>query len=216
MKKIVSFDLDGTLVDVEFGNKVWNEGIGRKFAQTYGVDPDLGEEWVRNAYAAVGDKNLLWYDIDYWLRRFNLPISAAELLDAYAPSMRLLPHVKDVLDALSGRYELVVASNAARLFVEKELEQTGIASYFQRAVSATSDYGVVKKDVAFYRRLCSELAVSADEVVHVGDHPLFDLEVPLKFGIDAYCLAWQGQCPEPAGVESGRMLHDLRELLDHL
>lgn len=214
MKKIVSFDLDGTLVDVEFGNKVWNEGIGGKFAQTYGVDRDLGEEWVRKAYAAIGDRNLLWYDIDYWLARFNLPVTAGELLDAYASSIKLLPHVRDVLEALSGRYELVVASNAARLFVEKELDQTGIASFFRKAVSATSDYGIVKKDGAFYSRLCSDLGVNSDEVVHVGDHPLFDLEVPLKLGIDAYCLAAQGQ--EPAGADRNRIIRDLRELLEHL
>jgi putative hydrolase of the HAD superfamily len=214
MKKIISFDLDGTLVDIEFGNKVWNEGIGGKFAETYGVDRDLGEEWVRNAYAAIGDRNLLWYDIDYWLRRFNLPVSAAELLDTYAASIRLLPHVHDVLDTLAGKYELIIASNAARLFVEKELEQTGIASYFRRTVSATSDYGIVKKDVTFYRRLCSELEVSPEEVVHVGDHPIFDLEVPLQFGIDAFFVA--SQRPEPAGVDNGRVLHDLRELLDRL
>lgn len=214
MKKIISFDLDGTLVDIEFGNKVWNEGIGGKFAETYGVDRDLGEEWVRNAYAAIGDRNLLWYDIDYWLRRFNLPVSAAELLDAYAASIRLLPHVHDVLDTLAGKYELIIASNAARLFVEKELEQTGIASYFRRTVSATSDYGIVKKDVAFYRRLCSELEVSPEEMVHVGDHPIFDLEVPLQFGIDAFFVA--SQRPEPAGVDNGRVLHDLRELIARL
>lgn len=214
MKKIISFDLDGTLVDIEFGNKVWNEGIGGKFAETYGVDRDLGEEWVRNAYAAIGDRNLLWYDIDYWLRRFNLPVSAAELLDAYAASIRLLPHVHDVLDTLAGKYELIIASNAARLFVEKELEQTGIASYFRRTVSATSDYGIVKKDVAFYRRLCSELEVSPEEMVHVGDHLIFDLEVPLQFGIDAFFVA--SQRPEPAGVDNGRVLHDLRELIARL
>jgi putative hydrolase of the HAD superfamily len=214
MKKIISFDLDGTLVDIEFGNKVWNEGIGGKFAETYGVDRDLGEEWVRNAYAAIGDRNLLWYDIDYWLRRFNLPVSAAELLDTYAASIRLLPHVHDVLDTLAGKYELIIASNAARLFVEKELEQTGIASYFRRTVSATSDYGIVKKDVAFYQRLCSELGVSPEEMVHVGDHPIFDLEVPLQFGIDAFFVA--SQRPEPAGADNGRVLHDLRELIDRL
>jgi HAD superfamily hydrolase (TIGR01549 family) len=213
MKKVISFDLDGTLVDIEFGNKVWHEGIGGKFAETYRVDRDLAEEWVYKAYAAIGDRNLLWYDIEYWLSRFNLPVSAAELLDKYAASIRLLPYVQEVLDALVGRYELVIASNAARLFVEKELEQTGIAPYFARIVSATSDYGMVKKDTAFFQRLCSELGVTADEVVHVGDHPTFDLEVPLQFGIDSYCVIGER---EPADGDSGRVIHDLRELLERL
>lgn len=216
MKKVISFDLDGTLVDIEFGNKVWHEGIGGKFAETYRVDRDLAEEWVRKAYAAIGDRNLVWYDIDYWLRRFNLPVSAADLLDAYSASIRLLPDVKEVLDALVGRYELVIASNAARVFIEKELEKTGIASYFSRIVSATSDYGIVKKDVAFYRRLCSEMAVVADEVVHVGDHPTFDLQIPLEFGIDAYCIVWEREPAGLVGADNVRIIHDLKELLDRL
>ena len=210
MKKIISFDLDGTLIDINFGNKVWNEGIGGKFAERYGVPVDLAEDWVRKAYAAIGDRNLLWYDIDYWLRRFNLSVSAAELLDSYASMIKLLPHVREVLDRLVERYDLVIASNAARLFIEKELEQTGITAYFKRIVSATSDYGVVKKDISFYSRLCSELDVAPDEVVHVGDHPIFDLEVPLQFGIDAYYLDWQRE--QPASVDRDRVLHDLREL----
>lgn len=213
MKKVVSFDLDGTLVDIEFGNRVWHEGVGGKFAQKYGMEREQAEEMVHKAYASIGDRNLLWYDIEYWLRRFNLPVSAAELLDTYAASIRLLPHVREVLDALVGRYQLVIASNAARLFVEKELEQTGIAPYFTRIISATSDYDMVKKDAAFFRRFCSELGVTADEIVHVGDHPTFDLEVPLQFGIDAYCVMWQR---EPAGVDSERVIHDLRELLERL
>jgi 5'-nucleotidase len=213
MKKVISFDLDGTLVDIEFGNKVWHEGIGGKFAQTYGLDPEHGQEMVCKAYAAIGDRNLLWYDIDYWLKRFNLPVTAAELLDAYAGLIRLLPHVREVLDALAGRYNLVIASNAARLFVEKELEQTGIGPFFTKVISATTDYGMVKKDAAFFRRLCSELGVGAEEIVHVGDHPTFDLDVPLQFGIEAYCVVGQR---ESSVVQSERVIHDLRELLERL
>jgi HAD superfamily hydrolase (TIGR01493 family) len=213
MKKVISFDLDGTLVDIEFGNKVWHEGIGGKFAERYKVEVDLAEEWVHKAYNAIGDRNLVWYDIDYWLRRFNLSVSAAELLDAYADSIRLLPHVREVLDALVGKYDLVIASNAARLFIEKELDHSGITAYFKRIISATSDYDMVKKDVSFYRKLCSELGVGPDEMVHVGDHPIFDLEVPLQFGIDAYYLNRQR---EPADVDRERVLHDLRELLERL
>lgn len=213
MKKIISFDLDGTLVDVEFGNRVWHEGIGGKFAEKYKLDRDLAEEWVHKAYAAIGDRNLLWYDIDYWLRRFNLDVTVEELFDTYASSIRLLPHVREVLDALSTTYRLVIASNAARSFIEKELEQTGIGSYFTKVVSATSDYDMVKKDVAFYRKLCLELEVVPEEVVHVGDHLTFDLEVPLQLGIDAYYLTLER---EPAEAHSDRVIHDLRELRERL
>ena len=68
---------------------------------------------------------------------------------------------------------------------------------------------MVKKEEAFYRRLCSTLNVSPAEVVHVGDHPEFDVEVPARVGIDSYHY-------DPAAQGNGRTIQDLRELLDRI
>jgi len=35
MKKIVSFDLDGTLVDAGYGDVVWNHGIPEEYAKRH-------------------------------------------------------------------------------------------------------------------------------------------------------------------------------------
>ena len=40
MKKVVSFDLDGTIVEGAYGNMVWLEGIPEKYADRY--DMPLG------------------------------------------------------------------------------------------------------------------------------------------------------------------------------
>jgi putative hydrolase of the HAD superfamily len=209
MKKVISFDLDGTLVDGEYGNAVWLEGIPEEYARKYGMTIDDARIAVKEQYDSVGENHLLWYDIDHWLQRFGLSVSVPRLLDRYAGRIRLLPHVEEVVRTLRGRHRLVIASNAARIFVEKELSHTGLADCFSHTVSATSDFGMVKKQKAFYRKLCSVLGVSPHEVVHVGDHMVFDVEVPLAVGIDAYHY-------NPEGNANGRVLCDFRELVDRL
>ncbi|HEY3276485.1 MAG TPA: HAD family hydrolase [Syntrophorhabdaceae bacterium] len=209
MKKIISFDLDGTLVDGIYGEMVWNHGVPEVYAKTHGITFEEAKRFTRKEFESLGDGRLEWYDIDYWLHRFGLPVSPPELLDRYERHIELLPHAKEVLTALQKRYTLIIASNAARIFVEKEISFTGIGVHFTHIVSATSDYGIVKKGETFYRTLLDNLSVSPDEVVHVGDHRLFDYEAPSRFGIESYHL-----CSEGNG--SHKIIHDLKTLLERL
>ncbi len=209
MKKFISFDLDGTIVDGRYGNMVWLEGVPERYAEQYSLPVAEALAEVKKAYDSVGEAHLLWYDIDYWLRRFDLAISVPELLDRYRGYIRVLPHVAEVIEALHTRYELVIASNAARIFVEKELGHTGLERYFSRVISATSDFGMVKKEQGFYRRLCEVLGASPAEIVHVGDHAVFDFEVPRLVGIDSYHY-------NPAAAANGAVINDFTDLLELL
>jgi putative hydrolase of the HAD superfamily len=209
MKKVISFDLDGTIVDGLYGNMVWLEGIPKRYAARYSLSVPDALAAVKEAYDSVGEAHLLWYDLGYWLRRFDLAVPEQVLLDRYAGYIRLLPHAAPVIEALGRKYLLVIASNAARIFVEKELRHTGLTEHFTRVVSATSDFKMVKKEEEFYRRLCALLGVLPSEMVHVGDHPIFDFEVPRLAGIDSYHY-------DPAVKGDGGVIGDLRELLDRL
>ncbi|OPY83906.1 MAG: GMP/IMP nucleotidase YrfG [Syntrophorhabdus sp. PtaU1.Bin153] len=209
MKKIISFDLDGTLVHGKYGDIVWNRGIPEEYAGKYGLTFKEALNRVREMYEAVGDTRMEWYNIDYWLSKFDLSVTAAELLDRYESHIEPLPNTAEVLLALKNKYMLIVASNAARIFVEKELSHTGLGRYFDHVISATTDYGMVKKGEHFYRRLCRSLDVAPHEIVHVGDHRMFDFEAPLSLGIEAYHLAQDGELGP--GV-----IRNLRELLPRL
>jgi putative hydrolase of the HAD superfamily len=208
-KKVVSFDLDGTVVDAAYGNMVWLEGVPAKYARRHSVPLERAKQTVRREYDAVGEANILWYDITYWLGRFDVAVSIPDLLDEYRDHIRLLPHVAEVISLLSEKYRLVIASNAARIFVEKELGHTGLERHFSRIISATSDFGMVKKEEQFYWKLCAVMGISPSEIVHVGDHSVFDVEVPLRIGIDSYHY-------DPSHDGAGRTIRDFRELLDLL
>jgi HAD superfamily hydrolase (TIGR01549 family) len=209
VKKVISFDLDGTLVHADFGNRVWLEGIPRKIAEKKGIRFSEAYAIVKKEYDSVGEENLLWYDIHYWLHRLGLATPPEELLVAYEGCIEAVPHAEEVLGELSSKYSLVIASNAARIFVEKEVDHAGLLRYFSRLVSATTDYGMVKKEERFFVRLCNELSVTPAEIVHVGDHAIFDVQIPRGIGIESYHYSGKQD-------NDGTTINDLRQLLELL
>jgi len=209
MKKIISFDMDGTVVDGAYGNMVWLDGIPRRYAERYEMPFDEAKRIVLGEYDSMGEGNILWYDMAYWLRRFDLDFSIPELLDEYREHIRTLPNVAEVLERLAGQYTLIIASNAARIFVEKELSQSGLARFFDYTVSATSDFAMVKKEEEFFRMLCRLVDAAPEEIVHVGDHAIFDVEVPRRVGLSAFHY-------NPSGPSGNNSIRDFRELLAQL
>ena len=209
MKKVISFDLDGTLIHTKFGDMVWHHGIPEEYSKKHGIPFEEAQKLILEEYASIGDANLLWYDVEYWLTKFGLPISAHDLLDTYVNHIEVIPHALDVIRSLRTRYRLVIASNAGRIFVEKEIAHAGLTDYFEYVVSATSDLGMVKKEERFYRMLATNLGVSTGDLVHIGDHPVFDYEVPRSLGIECYHF-------NPSARGDGNVINDLRELLEKL
>jgi len=191
--KIVSFDVDGTLVSPDFVNAVWLEGIPSAYAQEKGISFERAYEIVTSAYDEVGENRIEWYDLGYWLRRFRLKITKEELFSRYEEKIKIYDEVEDVLRALNPHYKLIICSNAAKDFIFFQIKP--IIKYFSHIFSATSDFKQVKKSQEFYAKVCKMLGVEPAEVIHVGDHPVFDFANPREIGINAFLLR--------RGVEQG-------------
>lgn len=78
--KVVSFDLDGTLTDASFVDSVWLEGIPRLYSIKKGVSFDDVRKAVKREYDKVGKEKLRWYDLHYWIKKFDLKVSWQDLL----------------------------------------------------------------------------------------------------------------------------------------
>ena len=204
---MISFDLDGTIVDGAYGNMVWLEGIPEKYAERYGLPVGDAKRAVKSAYDFIGEADLLWYDIDYWLRRFGLAVRPEDFLEEYVDHIRLLPHVAEVVRELKEKYVLVIASTRHGHSWKR------IPPHRPGGVFQPHCFGDERSSDGQERgRLLSRvplLGVSPAEMAHVGDHAVFDVEVPLRVGIDAFLY-------DPAALRNGRILHDFRELLDRL
>jgi len=205
--EVVSFDLDGTLLDTSFVDSVWLEEIPRLYSVEKGVSVEDARKVVRREYDGVGKERLEWYDIHYWIRRFSLNVEAKELLRNFEHRIKPYPEVPKVLEQLKQRgFTLVVVTNAGREFVELELEKAKMKDRFDRFFSSTFDFGVVKKTVKLYQRVCNILGVSPQEMIHVGDDRNFDFDVPRRLGILAYHL------DRTSKHEGDFVIHSLEEL----
>jgi putative hydrolase of the HAD superfamily len=206
MIRIISLDMDGTLVNSRFVDKVWMEGMPRLYAERSGLDLPAAREYVIGEYMKIGSDHLEWYDLKFWIDKFGLSIGKEEILELYEDEIEVYPEVEEVLELLSENYELVVTSNAAREFIDIELD--GLQGYFREVFSATSDFREVKKSPLLYGAICAHLDARPFEVLHIGDHYSYDYESALDAGLDALFLDRKGERQGP------EVIGDLREAVE--
>ena len=188
MIEVISFDMDGTLIHKEYVDHVWLEGIPRVLAANENISLVKAKEYVLQEYKKIGEDDLLWYNIQYWIDKFQLGCHWQNLLLSYRGLIHLYPEVPDVLQCLRDRYRLIITSNAAREFIQVETETLGITDAFEYLFSAVTDFQKTKKHPLVYERICNTLQVDQDAIVHVGDNWKFDYEAPRKAGIHSYYL----------------------------
>ena len=167
MIRIISLDMDGTLVSTRFVDLVWEQGIPGLYAEKNRISLEEARKYVVGEYMKIGSARLEWYDLQYWIDKFQLSITKDDLLRTYDDEVEPYPEVQEVLELLSQDYGLVVTSNAAREFIEIELED--LAGYFRETFSATTDFREVKKSPLLYGAVCAHLDARPYEVLHIGD-----------------------------------------------
>ena len=183
MIKIVSFDLDGTLIKSTYADLVWLEGLPKIFAQEKEVSFGYAKQYLQNEYDKIGDKRVEWYDIEFWFQYYRLQYSWRKLLKNYKKFIETYPEVPEVLKRLYKKYKLIIISNAKKEFIEIELKETKLRNYFTNIFSSISDFHKVKKVTDFYSMICDKLEVNPKELIHIGDNKEFDYIIPKNLGI---------------------------------
>lgn len=93
----------------------------------------------------------------------------AEFLD-WRHRVTLFPDALAVLGKLRDRYTLAALTNG-----NADYQRLGLGSYFAFGYSA-ADVGARKPHPAMFRQALARAGVSAAEAVHVGDHPVDDVQ----------------------------------------
>lgn len=187
--KVISFDVEGTLVTPDFSYAIWFEFIPGYYAEINSIDFEQARKVVEEEYKKVGDQRLEWYDVNYWFNKLGLGVPDP-VMERCQGRVCYYPEVKDVLLSLNGKYKLVVASGSPREFLRHLLRD--IEPYFAKVFSSISDYKQLKTS-EFYLQICQSMEVRPEQILHIGDNWQFDFLAPREIGINSFYLDRQGQ-----------------------
>jgi len=140
----------------------------------------------------------------------DLADRAFEVFDRERNRVELYPDVVPALRRLSGRYTLIALTNG-----NASLERIGIRELFADVVTAV-DAGAAKPARPMFDAAVGRAGVGPDEMLHVGDHPEFDIVGAAEAGLrtawmNRHAQDWPGHLPGPDVVV--RDVNELAQLL---
>ncbi len=146
----VLLDMDGTLLDLEFDNVLWNSRLPERFASARGMTADAARDHLFSHMRSTRAR-LEFYCLDYWTRFTLLDIVAMHRELAHL--IRYRPSAEAFIAALrrTGK-RAVLVTNAHRASVGIKDEMTGLLATLHRNVSS-HDFSVPKEDPLFWQHL---------------------------------------------------------------
>lgn len=118
------------------------------------------------------------------------PLDADVLLELFLVDrnkVELFPDVLPALSALSERYPLVSLTDG-----NSDLEVIGIRDFFVDCVHA-ADVGHYKPHPAGFIKACEIAGFEPHEVIHVGDHPIADIDGARRAGLQTMWMQRNGE-----------------------
>ena len=115
--------------------------------------------------------------------------------------LQIFPEVQPTLEALANHYTLGVVTNG-----NADVRRLGLADYFKFALCA-EDIGIGKPDSRLFHEALQRGGVSADNTVHIGDHPGDDIAGAQQAGLRAIWFnptgkAWEADRAPDAEIRS--------------
>lgn len=198
--RVVSLDLDGTLVSRSYVDYFWLELVPQLYSEKWGVPIEEAKKLVFRAYDEIGPGDIRWYRPTYWFDRFGFPEKLSWALSKAGELVSLYEDAGSFLRRLSGKVDLVISTSASREFIEVVFQRVPeLNTYISKVFSSSSDFSLAGKPPEFFLRVMEKLGVRAEEVVHIGDDKVHDYENPRKVGIRAFLVT---RNENPHGFES--------------
>jgi HAD superfamily hydrolase (TIGR01509 family) len=163
----VLLDMDGTLLDLAYDKRFWEEHLPRRFAETRGVAVEEAHRVMRPIFESTAG-TLDWYCINYWSRALSFDITTLKRQTRH--EIGWLPGARDFLARVraSGR-RLALVTNAHPEILAIKDAQLGVRRRFD-AIYTSHDFGVPKEDAAFWPRLAARERFDAARTLFADDN----------------------------------------------
>jgi FMN phosphatase YigB (HAD superfamily) len=203
-KKLISFDLRGTLSSKAISQELWQDLIPSFYAQKYNLNLSAAKEYLNFEFRTKGAHHELFHDyrlrLNSLLDTWNFDDIVKKL--KYKPD---LDHsVLSVIEKIPSTIPVVLISATTRDFIEYELGP--YQRLFKYRFSAIDDFATSGKPPQLYQRISSSLEVKPDHCLHVGDCKDMDFKNAIQAGWNSFHFDKQ----KPRGIvisELTRAIH---------
>ncbi len=163
----VLLDMDGTLLDLNYDNVLWNERLPERYATFHGLTMPAARERLERHFVETRH-TIEHYCLDYWARFTQLNMLA--LHRELTHLIRYRPRAETFLAQLraSGR-RAVLVTNAHRGGLDIKNEQTDLTRRLDHAVSS-HDFGAPKESPEFWRRLDAAMPFDPKRTLFIDDN----------------------------------------------
>ncbi len=183
--EVVSFDVDGTLVSMDFNNMIWMEELPALIGRKKGMSLEEARAYTISEYEKVGENDMRWYEMNHWIRHFDLDTTFEVILSKYASKVEIFPDVIPTLERLKSKYILILTTAMPREFLNVKIRE--FKGFFKFDFSVISDFKLLKTPES-YLKICNILNILPSRLIHIGDHWGFDYIAPKEAGANAIFL----------------------------
>ena len=188
--KLISFDLDGTLIDKKsFDDIFWLEEVPKIYAKKHKIKIQEAKKIVIGKFMENPKFGVNWYRPRYWFKYFKLEQDHETILNDLKGNLLVYEDVVPLLKELKSKgFKLIVITHSTRDMIKIKLEVENLLDYFDEIHSTTDDYEMIKKDEKIFNLILKKHQIKAKEMLHIGDHKDFDFYVPKMVGVNALFL----------------------------
>jgi len=176
------------------------------------------EEWLQQLHAWSNEFRPAVFDAALRRQDIDDPEAGPLLAEAFGgfrrQLARLMPNATEVVAELAREYKLGLLTNGAPAFQRDKFHSSGLHHAFDAAV-ISGDHGIGKPKPEIFQRLLSELEVSPEQAVMVGNSLERDIAGARNAGIRSIWIRVPGS-EEPDEVEPDHEILDLSELSELL
>ena len=235
--RAIAFDVNGTLIEIVTEDDM--EQIFRAaghFLTYQGIDlrrhhvQDLYFQYMKQQRKASPESHPEFDAVAIWRRIVDehasdftralpaeklaqMPLFLAEMSRGISRRrLRLYPYVRTVLKTLRERFPLAIVSDAQSTWARGELQQVGLAKYFDPII-VSGDHGYRKPDVRLFARALDVLAVAPEHVLYVGNNMYRDIYGAHQAGMKTVLFDSDRGRREHLGCVPDHTIDDHRQLL---
>lgn len=183
--KAIIFDLDNTLLDRTSTFLAFAHSFAARYFEHLDSHQEIIALIVELDEDGYKDKRILFQELLEQLSWLNKPDHEELMIfykEEYVKSAVLMDGALEVINQFRNRYKIALITNGRNTIQYGKIDRLGIREQFH-SIIVSEEAGCKKPDSRIFNSMLTQLDVSPEQCIYVGDHPVNDIEGASQVGM---------------------------------